>query len=86
MFYQGQRVVCIQKREIGSKGSRTPLIEGKSYYVANPNRYRDETTIYIMISGIDKMAFDQNHFVPYDEDKAMEDEIFESLKGVQTEH
>lgn len=87
MFYQGQRVVCVDRLPC-TDGSLTnnPLIEGKSYYVTNPHFptcYVNK--VYIMVSGI-WAAFNQRQFVPYDTDKELENEIHEALKGVKIEN
>lgn len=83
MFYQGQRVVFVGVPSDHEDKDCSPLIEGKSYYVENPNVKNlphPEWGTYIELSGITWNAYDQRGFIPYDTDQAMENEIHQALK------
>lgn len=80
MFYQGQRVVCVDAPNRPENGcGDTELIEGKSYYIENGSSQISNGRIYVAIVGL-MYDYLQTSFVPYDTDKALEDEIFEALK------
>lgn len=83
MFYQGQRVVCVDGGEpVGTCGTPNPIIEGKSYYISDPCRKETTKAIYVSLSGFNpNYAWRQDCFVPYDEDQKLEDEIREALNS-----
>lgn len=84
MFYQGQAVVCIDSDcLVDPPDQKCPLIEGKRYYVTNPDLQRDHDTIYIELAGISEWGFDQDQFVPEEADRATEEMIHEALKGAK---
>lgn len=83
LFNTNQRVVYVNRKPFDSSGLYpNPLTEDKVYYIANPDRHRDNGKIYVSLSGVRiNAAFDQNDFIPYEDNLSLEDEIFESLKG-----
>lgn len=88
MFYQGQRIVCIQRFRCFSGGDKkNPLIEGKTYIVSNPDsKHPLSKSITVNLVGLPQSQhFRQLQFIPYDTDKELENEIHEALKGVKIE-
>lgn len=88
MFYQGQRVVAQVTIPPPFKyDTAYPLpIDGKSYYVNDPNaEYREGNQagyIFVKIQGFNvTQMFWQGLFVPYEADEQLEEQIHESLKG-----
>lgn len=80
LFYQGQRVVFVGVPHGVECPNKIELIEGKSYYIVNPNyptQYTDR--VFIALSGLNEFCYLQTGFIPYDEDQALEDEIKTAL-------
>lgn len=80
MFYQGQRVVAQVTIPHPFYNNGLPLpVDGKSYYITNANYRVEQGFVFVEIAGFSN-NFWQGLFIPYDTDKALEDEIFEALK------
>lgn len=89
MFYQGQRVVAqkVSPRGFSLNNKCPEIIDGKSYYVSNPNIYQWEGLVFIAISGIDPYYnYWQGCFIPYDADAKLEEQIFDAMKGIKIEN
>lgn len=82
LFYRGQKVVYIGDTKTRQFPFITQLIEGKAYYVSDPNKDDDKQGIWITLAGIPEThLYLQRVFVPYETDLKLDNEIHEALKG-----
>lgn len=87
IFYAGQAVICVKcgsgynHKDECIAPKPNILIEGKKYYIENPDSSREGDTVFVKVCGI-KPECAQTLFVPEDFDRYADNELHQALKGI----